>query len=130
MESALHEILRHGSQGVFGLYRFAMEDAEIGGQQIRKGDACVVNLSTAKNDPRKYPEPRRFDITRPLEGNIVFGSGPHFCIGTFLVRAQAKIAIGELIRRFPDATLTGEVEYDYNNALSRRINKLIVKTNL
>jgi cytochrome P450 len=130
MESALHEILRHGSQGVFGLYRFAMEDVELGGQQIKKGDACVVNLSVAKNDPRKYDEPRRFDITRPLDGNLVFGSGAHFCIGTFLVRAQAKIAITELIKRFPNASLTGEIDYDYNNALSRRINKLIVKTNL
>jgi cytochrome P450 len=130
MESALHEILRHGSQGIFGLYRFAMEDVELGGQLIKKGDACVANLSVAKNDPRKYEDPRRFDITRPLDGNLVFGSGAHFCIGTFLVRAQAKIAITELMNRFPNATLTGEIDYDYNNALSRRINKLIVKTNL
>ena len=130
MESALHEILRHGSQGVFGIYRFAMEDVELGGQQIKKGDACVVNLSVAKNDPRKYDEPRRFDITRSLEGNLMFGNGPHFCIGTFLVRAQAKIAIGELMKRFPKAELTGEIDYDFSNALSRRINKLIVKTNV
>ena len=130
MEGALHEILRHGSQGIFGIYRYAMEDVVLGGQQIKKGDACVVNLSVAKNDPRRYPEPRRFDITRPLEGNLMFGSGAHFCIGTFLVRAQAKIAITELMQRFPDAELTGEIEYDYNNSLSRRINKLIVKTNL
>lgn len=130
MESALHEILRHGSQGVFGIYRYAMEDVEFGGQRISKGDACVVNLSTAKNDPRKYEDPRRFDITRSLEGNIIFGNGPHFCIGTFLVRAQAKIAIGELIRRFPNAELTGEIDYDFSNALSRRINRLIIRTNV
>lgn len=130
MESALHEILRHGSQGVFGIYRFAKEDVELGGQLIKKGDACVVNLSAAKNDPRKYEEPRRFDITRPLDGNIVFGAGAHFCIGTFLVRAQTKIAVTELINRFPNAELTGEIDYDFGNALSRRINKLIVKTNL
>ena len=46
------------------------------------------------------------------------------------MRAQAKIAFEELTRRFPNAELTGEMDYDYSNALSRRINKLIVKTNL
>lgn len=130
MESAVHEILRHGSQGIFGIFRYALEDVEYAGQLIRKGQACNVNMSTAWNDPRKWPNPEKFDITRPLEGNIIFGSGPHFCIGTFLVRAQASIAIREFAKRFPKATLTGEIEYDYQHALARRIIKLGVKTNL
>lgn len=130
MEKALHEILRHGSMGIFGIFRYALEDMEYAGQFIRKGQAVNVNMSTAWNDPKKWPNPEKFDVTRPLEGNIIFGNGPHFCIGTFLVRAQAKIAITEFARRFPNAELTGEIDYDFNNALSRRINKLIVKTNI
>jgi cytochrome P450 len=130
MESAIHELLRYGSQGVFGIFRYALEDTELGGQLIRKGQACIVNMSTAWNDPRKYEHPERLDIQRPLEGNIIFGIGPHFCIGTYLVRVQGTLAIQELAKRFPNATLTGEIDYDYNHHLARRINKLIVATNL
>jgi cytochrome P450 len=130
MESAIHEIIRHGSPGIFGIFRYPLEDIEFGGQLLRKGQACNVNMSTAWNDPRKCPEPERFDITRPLEGNIIFGAGPHFCIGTYLVRAQGQLAINEFARRFPNAELTGEIDYDYGHHLARRINKLVVKTNL
>ncbi|HEY3699624.1 MAG TPA: cytochrome P450 [Spongiibacteraceae bacterium] len=130
MENAVHEILRHGAMGIFGIFRYALEDQQYAGQFIRKGQALQVNMSTAWNDPKKWPDPRKFDITRPLEGNIIFGNGPHFCIGTWLVRAQAKIAITEFARRFPNAELSDEIGYDFSNALARRINKLTVKTNI
>jgi len=129
-EQGLHELLRMSGFGIFGIFRYALEDTVWAGQKIEKGEALLVNMSTAWHDPRKYPNPHRMDVTRPLDGNIIFGNGAHFCIGTFLVRAQAKIAFEELTRRFPNAELTGEMDYDYSNALSRRINKLIVKTNL
>jgi cytochrome P450 len=130
MESAIHEILRHGAPGKFPLFRYALEDTVFGGQLIRKGEACVVNLSTAWNDPQQCPQPERFDITRPLEGNIIFGAGPHFCIGTYLVRVQGSLTIREFARRFPDASLTGEIDYDYGHHNARRINRLMVNTNI
>jgi len=130
MESGIHEILRHGAPGKFPLFRYALEDMEFGGQRVRKGEAFIVNLSAAWNDPRKTPEPERFDVTRPLEGNIIFGAGPHFCIGTYLVRVQGALTITEFARRFPNASLSGEIDYDYSHHNARRINKLIVKTNL
>lgn len=130
MESGIHEILRHGAPGKFPLFRYAVEDQEFGGQQVRKGEAFIVNLSAAWNDPKKCPDPERFDITRPLEGNIIFGAGPHFCIGTYLVRVQGALTIREFARRFPNAELTGELDYDYGHHNARRINKLMVRTNL
>jgi cytochrome P450 len=130
MEGALHEILRHGSQGIFGIFRYSLEDQIYAGQFIRKGQAVNVNMSTAWNDPIKWPNPEKFDITRKLDGNIIFGIGPHFCIGTFLVRAQTKLFVNELVKRFPNATLKGDIDYDYKSALSRRITKLGVYTNL
>jgi cytochrome P450 len=130
MESAIHEIVRHGAPGIFGIFRYALEDQEFGGQWIRKGEACVVNLSTAWSDPRKYDHPERFDIARPLDGNLIFGAGPHYCIGTFLVRAQGSLAINEFTKRFPNATLAGDVDYDYGHHIARRITRLTVNTNL
>ena len=131
MENAILEILRHGAPGKTGpIPRYALEDVELGGQLIRKGQAVMVALSAAWNDPVKWPEPERFDITRPLEGNLIFGAGPHFCIGLNLVKAQGRLMIGEFMRRFPDARLRGDIEYDYNHFNARRMTGLWVDTGL
>jgi len=130
MEAAILEILRHGSPGKTGLYRFALQDVEIGGQLVRKGQALMLVNSAAWNDPKKWTDPRRFDITRPQEGNIIFGAGPHFCIGLNLVKAQGGLMIKEFSKRFPKAKLTGEIGYDYTHHNARRINKLPVRTHL
>ncbi len=133
MENAIVELLRHGSMGKFPFFRFAVDDTEFGGQQIRKGQSVLVNLSAAWHDPAKWENPQTLDITRDLNGNLVFGAGPHFCIGTYLVRAQARIMLEEFMRRFPDAELSGQdgdLEYDYAHHNARRITRLRVKTNL
>jgi cytochrome P450 len=130
MEQAVTEILRHGAPGKTGLFRFALQDVEIGGQTVRKGQAIMLVLSSAWNDPDKWDEPRRFDIARPQEGNIVFGAGPHFCIGLNLVKVQGGLMVKEFSKRFPKASLTGEIGYDYTHHNARRINKLPVRSNL
>lgn len=132
MENAIIELLRHGSFGKFPFFRFATEDAEFGGQRIGKGQCILVNLTAAWNDPAKYENPHQLDIERNLEGNLVFGAGPHFCIGTYLVRVQGGLMISEFMKRFPDAELVngdGDVDYDYSHHNARRINRLLVKTN-
>ncbi len=130
MEAAVLEILRWGAPGKTGLYRFALQDCVIGGQLVAKGKAVMLLGTAAWNDAKRWPEPRRFDITRPIEGNIVFGAGPHFCIGLNLVKVQGKLMIEEFTRRFPKATLTGEIGYDYAHHNARRINRLPVRTNI
>ncbi len=130
MENAILEILRHSAGGKTGLYRFALEDCMIGGQSVRKGQAVMLALTAAWNDARRWPDPRRFDITRPQEGNLIFGAGPHFCIGNNLVKVQGKLMIQELSRRYPNATLTGDLDYDYSHHNARRIIRMPVKTNL
>lgn len=127
-DNALLEILRHSAFGLLGSFRFPLEDMEFGGQRLLKGEPCAINLSTAWNDPRKWPNPEKFDITRSFDGNIIFGAGAHFCVGTFLARVQARVAFEEISRRFPNAELTGEIEYDYTNLQARRISKLMVRT--
>lgn len=133
MENAIIELLRYGSMGKFPFFRFASEDAVFGGQQIRKGQSVLVNLSAAWHDPAKWAEPARLDIRRKLDGNIVFGAGAHFCIGTYLVRVQARLMLTEFMQRFPDAVLAngnGDLEYDYKHHNARRIVRLNVRTRL
>jgi cytochrome P450 len=133
MENAIIELLRVGAFGKTPQFRFATEDAEFHGQQIRKGQAILLNLTAAWVDPAKWENPRKLDITRRLDGNIVFGAGAHFCIGTYLVRVQGGLMISELMKRFPNAELLdgdGHVDYDYKHHNARRINRLLVKTNV
>jgi cytochrome P450 len=133
MENAIIELLRVGAFGKIPQFRYALEDVEFRGQKIRKGQGIMLNLTAAWVDPQKWDNPRRLDITRRLDGNLVFGAGAHFCIGTYLVRVQGGLMIQELMKRFPDAELLdgdGRVEYDYNHHNARRINRLIVKTNV
>jgi len=129
LENAVVEILRYSSPGKMGLYRFALNDCEIAGQHIGKGEAIMMAISSAWCDPKRWPEPQVFDISRPQEHNLVFGVGAHFCIGNNLVLAQGKLMIKELNKRFPNARLAGEVEYDYTHHNARRIVKMPVITN-
>jgi cytochrome P450 len=132
-EAALIEALRQGSPGKLPVFRFAVDDLEFGGQAVRKGQAMLVNLAAAWRDPAQWAAPEELDITRNLEGNLVFGAGAHFCVGTYLVRAQGGIMLEEFIRRFPDAVLAGgdgDVEFDYEHHNARRIVRLMVQTNV
>lgn len=92
----------------------------------------MINLPSAWHDPAKYPDWDKLDIRRNLEGNLVFGAGAHFCIGTYLVRVQGGLMLTEFMKRFPHAELAngdGEIDYDYNHHNARRITRLKVKTN-
>jgi cytochrome P450 len=130
MDGAIHEILRWAANGKFGaIPRFPLEDVELGGQTLERGSFVMPMLGPAWNDSAKWPEPRRFDITRNHAGNIVFGAGPHLCIGLNLVKVQGKLMIQEFDRRFGDsAELTGEIDYDPLHFNSRRMTTLMVRT--
>jgi cytochrome P450 len=106
-----------------------LQDTELGGQVLEKGSFVMPFFSAAALDPAKWPDPYRFDITRNHSGNIIFGAGPHLCIGLNLVKAQGKITIEEFERRFGDtAELVGAPEYDPMHFSARRITTLMVRT--
>ncbi|WP_028006832.1 cytochrome P450 [Solimonas flava] len=133
MENAILEMLRWSAFGKLPFFRFAAEDIEFDGQPIRKGQAICVNLTAAWHDPAKWVQPNEVQITRNLDGHLIFGAGAHFCIGTYLARTQAAITLQEFMRRFPNATLSngdGDVEYDYQHHNARRIVRLNVQTGL
>ncbi len=129
-EAAVLEVLRWGAHGKFGgIPRFPMEDVEIGGQVLEKGSFVMPMFATAFIDEDKWPEPRRFDITRNHAGNLVFGAGPHLCIGLNLVKVQGKLMLEEWRRRFGDTgRIAGDLEYDALHFNARRITRMPVRT--
>jgi cytochrome P450 len=91
----------HGKFG--GIPRFPVEDFPLRGRVLDKGSFVMPLFSTAWLDPARWPEPRRFDITRNHTGNVIFGAGPHLCIGLNLAKVQDKRLIEELDQRLGDA---------------------------
>lgn len=129
VDNAITEALRYESFGKTGLHRYAMEDVEIGGVTIKRGEQIIIAGQAGGLDPEQWDEPQKLDITRKLNGNIVFGAGPHVCAGLFLAKAQARLTLLEFAKRFPDATLAGPPERDPLHYNARHITKLIVRPN-
>jgi cytochrome P450 len=86
--------------------RFAIEDVELDGVTIPKGDPILIGFAAAGRDPGLHgADAECFDITRADKEHLAFGYGIHFCIGAPLARLEVSIALPALFERFPDLTL-------------------------
>ncbi|OBG83863.1 hypothetical protein A5698_00795 [Mycobacterium sp. E136] len=73
------------------------------GQTVPTGSAMMMLVGAANRDPRRFgPDSERFDIHRPPRQHLGFGVGTHFCLGNALARLEGRIALDEILDRFPD----------------------------
>ena len=112
---AVSEMMRWCSPSLNSVLRYAAEDVEIAGQRISRGDAVMPVFGAANRDPRSFPEPDRFDITRTQgtreKPHLGFGHGLHFCPGMALTRAEAERALARLlVDRYPELTLAVDAD--------------------
>jgi cytochrome P450 len=91
-----------------------MNDVEHYGEKVPAGSAILLLTASANRDERKFPEGGRFDIHRTIDHHLAFGYGIHFCLGAALARMEARVALDEVLKRFP----TWEV--DWANAVQAR----------
>ncbi len=103
MTTAVDEFLRFDSPIQF-TDRAVLADCEIGGQVIRKGQMVVAVLAAANRDPEHFADPDRLDVGRRDNHHLAFSLGNHFCLGSQLAKLEAEIAVGSLVRRFPEFT--------------------------
>ena len=59
-------------------------------------------VGSANRDDRQFPDGDRFDIHRNTGGHLTFGYGPHFCLGAALARLEGRVALDEVLQRFPE----------------------------
>jgi cytochrome P450 len=85
--------------------RMAARDCELSGVAIPAGTNVSVSVAAANRDPKRYPDPDRFDPTRKNIAHLTFGGGPHLCLGMHLARMEAVVAINALLDRLPDLRL-------------------------
>ncbi|MEU7768096.1 cytochrome P450 [Nocardia sp. NPDC049190] len=87
--------------------RYAVDDLEIGGIRIRKGEAILASYVAANRDPKVHGATAdEFDVTRPTKDqHVAFGYGAHHCLGAPLARLEAAVALPAVFRRFPNLRL-------------------------
>jgi cytochrome P450 len=102
--TAVEEMLRYDAP-VQMTFRYALEDVEIDGVAVERGQQVGMVLGSANRDPDQYPDPDVLDVTREPRVPGSFGFGIHFCLGAGLARAEGQIALETLLRRTPDLQL-------------------------
>jgi cytochrome P450 len=114
MPGAADEMLRWWTP-VMTFRRTATEGCELGGQRIRAGDKVVVSFTSANRDEAVFADPDRFDLRRHPNPHLVFGHGPHFCLGAHLARTQVRALFEELLARTSSLTYAGSPAYLRSN---------------
>jgi cytochrome P450 len=98
---ALEETLRFEPSSV-QIARWVPRDVELYGQTVPAGSAMLCCAGSANRDERVFEDPDRFDIHREIGHHLTFGYGPHFCLGAALARLEGRVALEEMLERFPD----------------------------
>jgi hypothetical protein len=90
---------------------------DFAGHRLDPDTKVQIFPGAANRDPRKWPNPHDFDVTRKPGGHVAFGSGIHNCVGQMISRMEFECLLNSLIRRVDKLELAGEPRFRMNNAL-------------
>ncbi|OXM64861.1 hypothetical protein CF165_25595 [Amycolatopsis vastitatis] len=102
---AVEEIMRFDGPVDSSLLRVALEDVELSGVLVRRGEAVLAHVGAANRDENVFPDAAAFDIRRKDAPQLGFGHGIHFCLGAALARLEGEIALRALVDRLPGLDL-------------------------
>lgn len=125
LDLAIEETLRWESPVQY-VTRETTRDVTVAGIDIPAGALVSACIGSANRDETHYPEPDRFLLRRNPEDHVAFGLGQHFCAGSFLARAEARIAVGTLLARLPDLRLDTTWDSEVQGLAFRSPNRLPV----
>lgn len=102
LPGAIEEILRYEPPAL-QVARSVNHDVELHGRTVPRGSALLALVGAANRDERRFgADAEVFDITRPVRQHLTFGVGAHYCLGNALARIEGRIALDEMLTRFPD----------------------------
>jgi cytochrome P450 len=110
VRNTVEEMLRFHTIVHYNGPRVALEDVEVAGTLIRKGEGVLALITAANRDPKAFDEPDKFDIRRPALHHVAFSYGVHQCLGQPLARAELQIVFSTLFQRLPTLRLAVPVE--------------------
>jgi cytochrome P450 len=99
--AAIDETLRFEPTGPH-VARYVARDVEYHGTTVPEGSAILLLVGAANRDERRYERPDEFDIHRQDGQHLTFGYGLHYCLGANLARLEGRVALDELLSRFPE----------------------------
>src|ERR671916_26460 len=113
LPNAIEELLRYEPPSPVQA-RFVTADVEHHGQTVPEGSVVLLLNASGNRDERQFPDGESFDIHRNIGHHLSFGYGVHFCLGAALARLEGRVALDEVLTRFP------EWEIDTDNAVQAR----------
>jgi cytochrome P450 len=125
LPAAVDELTRYDSPVQF-VYRVATEPVVLRGQTIPVDGVLMLLLGSGNHDPEAFAEPDRLDVRRRPRHYLSFGTGAHACLGAFLARLEATVALGALLKRFPSPTLVDEPLVWHANPIFHGVERLPV----
>ncbi len=97
--AAIEELMRRHQ--IANVARLVVKDTVLNGVVMKEGDMVLTPTSMAGLDDRRYPDPMTIDFAREDKRSLVFGKGPHQCIGAFLARTELRVFFAEWLKRVP-----------------------------
>lgn len=107
LNRVVDETLRYEPTGPH-VARWMARDFEAYGTTVPAGSAMLLLFGAANRDPRRYPDPDAYDIHRENISHVTFGKGLHYCLGANLARLEGRVALDEMLNRFPE----WDIDYD------------------
>ena len=117
------ELMRHTAMSATQ-FRIALEDIELDGKTIKKGDFILLSLAAANRDPSKFEAADELDLTRDASGHLTFAPGFHLCIGHYLARLELSIYFKHLLANFGSITIPEQKTEQNGNFVFRGIQHL------
>ena len=99
--NAIEELLRFEPPAPH-VGRYVNRDVEHYGRTVPAGSAMLLLVGAANRDDRRFVDGDRFDIHRKISQHLTFGHGTHFCLGAALARVEGRVALEEVLKRFPE----------------------------
>ncbi|MFD7316421.1 cytochrome P450 [Streptomyces sp. NPDC059883] len=110
VRTAVEEALRFDTNLGFGLRRYISEDIEIGDETVPRGTTVICSMPAANRDADVFDDAEEMNLARTPNPHLIFGAGPHSCIGQALARTELQVVLEALLRKLPTLDLAVPAE--------------------